>query len=171
MNRLEIIFYEKFRSDIYLVTEASGLDLRGELRKNFTATCYGYYLTEVLENFANTGEPDPAYWDLLEKAYGSLSGHPLFVSLVFQLKLLHHAGFLPDLQTVETRMEGKPGHLNPALIQNLRYLVKEEWGKALRLQMNKKDLEEAETLVAYLVSAKLEKNLKSRRFLNEINQS
>jgi len=93
MNRLEVIFYEKFRSDIHLATEAAGLDLRGDLRKSFKASSFGYYLTEILENFSNVGEPDLMYWELIEKSYRTLSEAPLMTTLIFQLKLLHQSGF------------------------------------------------------------------------------
>ncbi len=194
LNRLEVVFYEKFRSDVHLATEAAGLDLRPQLRKDFKALSYGYYLTEVLENFANTGEADPAYWSAIEKAYGLLPTLPLLVSLIFQLKFLHHAGFLPDLEGIESGsggkgllsasfyetldprsgtahlslLEKKPALQNASLIQNLRYLLKEDWEKGLRLQMNAKDLEEGESLLATLVAAKLDKKLRSRRFLEEL---
>ena len=197
LNRLEVVFYEKFRSEVHLATEAVGLDLRPALRKDFKALSYGYYLTEVLENFANTGERDPAYWSAIEKTYELLPVSPVLISLIFQLKLLHHAGFLPDLETVESRsggkgllsasfyetlkprsglqtmalLEKKPALQNTALIQNLRYLLRESWEKGLRLQMSKQELEEGESLLATLVAAKLDKKLRSRKFLEELNSA
>jgi len=195
LNRLEIVFYEKHRSDIHLATEAVGLDLRSALRKDFRALSHGYYLTEVLENFANPGEPDPAYWSLIEEAYEFLPTSPKLISLIFQLKLLHHAGFLPDLETIESGsgskgllsasfyetlkprsgletmalLEKKPVLQNASLIQDLRYLLKESWEKGLRLQMKERELEEGESLLGLLVAAKLDKKLRSRKFLEELD--
>jgi len=194
LNRLEIIFYEKLRSDILLATEATGLDLRWDLRKNFKAITFAYYLTEVLESFSNVGESDEEYWTLIERAYGLLSESPLLVSCIFQLKILHRSGFFPDLAALEetegpnvladtfssyvtqlvqkthvpTLFKEKPALQNIQILQHFRYLLKEDWEKAFRLQITPKLLEEAEGTLAWLIALKLEKKLKTRRFLEEL---
>jgi len=194
MNRLEVIFYEKFRSDIHLATEASGLDLRGDLRKNFKASAFGYYLTEILENFSNVGEPDLIYWDLIEKSYRTLSETPVMTALIFQLKLLHHSGFFPDIQSLQqeesadswetyissflshsSNSHGRSATLEQSFIlpthqqvQRLQYLIREDWDLAFRLQMTEEEMAQDEAWVSWLIAAKLEKKLRSRRFIEEV---
>lgn len=196
MNRLEVVFYEKFRTDIHLATEAYELDLRRDLRKNFEAVATGYYLTELLEAFSNVGEPDEDYWVLIEKAYHSLTVSPSLVSLIFQLKILHHSGFFPDLNSAkpETGDQGlldtftsyldqvmkktdskfllgkKPPIKHVQMLRTFQYLLKEDWEKAFRLQMTHEEIDEAEHFLSWLVTAKLDKRLKSRRFLEELTQ-
>jgi DNA repair protein RecO (recombination protein O) len=194
MNRLEVIFYEKFRSDIHLATEATGLDLRMDVRKNLKATIMGHYITEVLENFSNPGEADPDYWELIEKSFQMLPQAPMLTSLVFQLKLLHHSGFFPDinpradssdeaawsnyvtqfLQTAGGRNAPSSSLERPFLmptvsqIKRLQYLLFEDWSQAFQLKVTPEELAQDEAWVAWLIAAKLEKRLRSRNFLEEI---
>jgi len=195
MNCLEVVFYEKFRSDIHLATEAYELDLRNDLRKNFEAVVYGYYLTEVLESFSNVGEPDREYWLLIEKAYQSLLVSPLVTSLVFQLKILHHSGFFPDLNSAKEEgdkgllsyfssyldqvmqkedhkffINNRPPLEHVQLLRSFQYLLKEDWDKAFRLQMTQSELEEAESILAWLICVKLDKKIRTRKFLEELAQ-
>jgi len=198
MNRLEVIFYEKFRSDIHLATEATGLDLRMKLRRDFKTLVCGYYLTEILESFSNVGEPDPAYWQLMEEAYHFLPEAPLLVTLIFELKFLNHSGFLPDLEVMAgkegeegltsyltsfvrgaqkqgamttTFIEKGPPVQSPHLYKNFRYLLHEDWQKAFRLRLNPEEIQKAEAFTGWLVAAKLERKIRSRRFLEELYPS
>jgi len=170
MNRLEIVFYEKFRSEIHLATEAVGLDLRGDLRRNFGTFATGYYLTEVLEKFSNPGEQDLNYWNLIESTYAFLPQSPRFVSLLFQLKILRFSGFLPNLDKLPPEFSSFAKRLTPALLKDLEYLLKEDWERAFRLQMPDESLKEAEELVASLIAFKLDRKLKTRDFLEQISK-
>lgn len=188
MNLIEVVFYEKLRSDIHLATEASGIDLRREIRKDFRTLAYGYYLTEVLESFSNPGEADEDYWNLITETYAHLPQNPPFISLIFQLKLLTRSGFFPNLNTLslergenelETYFSSYLAEMlkrpdtksflalaqNKQMIQCFKYLLKEDWQNVFRLEMNPHLMEEAENLMAWLVSAKLDRKLRSRKFL------
>jgi DNA repair protein RecO (recombination protein O) len=192
MNRLEIVFYEKIRTPVHLVTEAAGLDLRPALRRDLRAMAFGYYLTEVLEHFSNPGEPDPSCWQLIEQAYSCLPAAPLVTALLFQLRILRHAGFLPEISSLSREaslrnligasssaacvpseafafLERKPFLKNPGLYDFLVKIASLDWAEAARIPAGEREMAEGEALIAALVAARLDRKLRSRIFLESVD--
>lgn len=95
---LEIVFYEKIRSELHLISETSILESYQGLRSNLESLATAYYLTELVDQLTEPHDPHEALFELLQFAFqwlGSLS--PFLVARFFEIRLLAEIGLLPHL--------------------------------------------------------------------------
>jgi DNA repair protein RecO (recombination protein O) len=98
-TRLEIIFYEKTRSDLHLVSEASILDSHDGLRTRLDTIAYASYFSELVDCLCEVHDPHEKIFDLLEFSFRFLPSVPEErLSRLFEIRLLHEIGWLPYLE-------------------------------------------------------------------------
>ncbi|OGW78580.1 MAG: DNA repair protein RecO [Omnitrophica bacterium GWA2_52_8] len=97
-SRLEIIFYEKTRSDLHLLSDAVILECYDALRTRFDGIYYASYFTDLVEQLCEIHDPHEKIFDLLDFQFrylGSVPGDKL--AALFEIKLLNEIGWLPHL--------------------------------------------------------------------------
>ncbi|MBI2166796.1 MAG: DNA repair protein RecO [Candidatus Omnitrophica bacterium] len=190
---LEIVFYEKIRSEIHLISEASILESFNPLRSNLETLATAYYLAELVDQVTQPHDPHEAIFDLLHFAFQFLPTlSPAFMVLFFETRLLHEAGLLPHLESClgcgEKGLEKiyfsqkhgalfcskcrhkSPGAkaLNPGALEAIRRVVSESPSEAIRQSLDPGVEKEIGNLMEGFLSDRLGGRLRSRRFLNQV---
>lgn len=96
---VEIVFYEKLRSELHLFSDETILESYGSLRRNLRALAAAYYLCDLVDHLTESQDPHSSIFDLLKFAFEFLpSLDPEFVTRFFEIRLLHETGFLPHVE-------------------------------------------------------------------------
>ena len=98
-TQLEIIYYEKLRSDLHLISEAFILDSYESLRSRLENISYASYFAELIDQLTEVHDPHEELFQLLDlclRYLPSLPGERL--SRLFETKVLKEIGWLPYLE-------------------------------------------------------------------------
>jgi DNA repair protein RecO (recombination protein O) len=97
--RYDIVYYEKSSSDTYLVTQCDLKEAYSQIAEDLDKRLLAYYILELVDKFTPLSEPSSDIYKLLNWALESLKREKFFdrTIIIFQLKLLEYAGFLPQL--------------------------------------------------------------------------
>lgn len=195
-TRLEIIFYEKTRSDLHLVSEASMLESFESLRSALEPITYASYFCELTDQLTEVHDPDESLFDLLQFCLRYLpSLSPKKLARLFEIKLLHAIGLLPQLESCLTcppqasvplergffsarqgslfcgKCAGKFPEavaLNREPLAVMRYYHRHSLEESVKLSASARAEAELESLMQRILMEHLGKPLKSRTFLEKI---
>lgn len=156
-----IIFYERVRSEVDLISQA---DLREPflgLRSDLAKTAFASYFCELAEQVAALRDPQPALYDLLVHALAVLqeSPYPSQIARVFEARLLTTSGVLPDTAALP---------LSKGAAISLEQLLQTEWPQVPRLRLSRPVEEELTGLLQRLLIQHIEVRVKSLEFLREV---
>ncbi len=183
-----------------LITQADTLDAYMPLRDNLDRVSYAYYLAELIDQFVEEAIENAELFDLFKNALGWLgepATNPGLLARYFELQLLTHVGYRPQLFTCVNC--GKPiepidnffsaeagGVLDPdcaaihrehtrdaqpislGVLKILRYLQTREWATVRAVRLNADEQNQVELLMYRYIAHHLERNLKSIEFLNTL---
>ena len=94
----DIIFYEKIRSELHLISEASIIDSFDVLRTRLDTIAYASYFAELVEVLTEVQDPHESIFCLLEVCFRYLPAIPgEKIARLFEVKLLSEIGWLPHL--------------------------------------------------------------------------
>ena len=98
-THIEVLFYEKQRSDLYLISETTILKTHEPLRKSLESMAYASYGVELVDIFCQLRDPHPEIFELLQFCFRFLPSIPSdkLMSL-FGVKLLEAVGLIPSLE-------------------------------------------------------------------------
>lgn len=97
---LEMVFYEKLRSELHLISEVSLLESFEGLRSNLELLATAYYLAELVDQLTEPHDPHPLIFELLHFTFQGLpSFPPSFLARFFEIRLLSEVGLLPHLES------------------------------------------------------------------------
>lgn len=98
-SRVEIVFYEKLRSDLHLVSEASLLESNDVLRTQLETITSASYFCELVDLLTEVHDPHERIFELLEFSFRFLPSlpHERIAHLV-EIQLLNEVGWLPYLE-------------------------------------------------------------------------
>ncbi len=192
-TQVEIIFYEKMRSDLHLVSECSILKSHDNLRTDLGLIAYASYFSELVDAVTEVHDPHEKIYDLLEFSFGFLPAiPPQNLSRLFEIKLLHEIGWLPYLEGClgcgDTRFEAgffsvSQGALycarcsktaadaKPLTRQGLalmRYYAGHDLETSLKHRAEAADLAALGALMEQFLIYRLGRPLKSRQFMRSI---
>ena len=98
-THLEILFYEKKRSDLQLITETTILDSHTHLRESLESLLDAAFFCELTEELTETRDPHPQLFELLKVCFRYLSVLPAAkLRNLFEMKLLTEIGWQPHLE-------------------------------------------------------------------------
>lgn len=93
---LEIVFYEKIRSELHLISEANILESFGGLVSNLQTLATAYYLVDLVDQVTEAHDPHEPIFELLHFAFQWLpSVSPFRLARFFEMRLLRAVGLLP----------------------------------------------------------------------------
>lgn len=96
---IEMIFYEKLRSDLHFISEANVLESFEALRSDLETLATAYYWVELVDQLTQPHDPHEPIFELLQFVFHALpSLPPSFLSRFFEIRLLQEAGLLPHLE-------------------------------------------------------------------------
>lgn len=190
---LEIVFYEKLRSDLHLISEASILESYSPLRSNLEALATAYYLAELVDQLTQPHDPHPAIFELLQFSFQWLTSlSPFLVARFFEIRILSEVGLLPYLGGClgceKTRPEKvyfsiKQGAIfcfdchkkypdsrpfSLSALDRMRSFLGQDAGEMIQGSGSGRDDLEIAGLMARFLSDRLGKKLSTQRFLNQV---
>ena len=96
----EYIFYEKKRSDLHLISDASILESHHALRDSLDGIAYASYFCELVDELTEVQDPHPEIFALLKESFHFLPViPPARIETVFVTQLLREMGWLPFLES------------------------------------------------------------------------
>lgn len=192
-TRADIVFYEKTRSDLHLVSEASILESHDKLRTGFASIAYASYFSELVDVVTEVHDPHPKIFELLDFSFRFLpSLVPECLARLFEIKLLEEIGWIPYLKGCvncqETTFESgffsvnqgallcprcvrefpdsKP--LKPSSLAALRFFSHHDLEASIRYVIPQEARPELEGLLQQFMIFRLGKPLKSRQFMQSV---
>ena len=192
-TRLEMIFYEKQRSDLHLISDAVILESYDALHSRLEAIAYGSYFSELVDATTEVHDPHEKIYDLLDFSYRYVPVLPgERISSLFEVKLLNEIGWLPYLETClscqKTALEKgffspRQGALycetcgpripdavalNREPLSVLRYYIQHDLEECLKLGMSRQTELELALLMENFLMERTGKPFKTRLFLEKI---
>lgn len=190
---LSVVYYEKLKSDIHLLSQVSISETYAFLRNRLDWFSYGSYLTELVDHLFNTHDPHPEVFDLLGEAFRQFShASAASVARAFEVKLLSLIGWLPELTQCAScgtkemeqlyfsarqggilcskcdQKESKSLPISKKAVQTLLFYLQNPLAKASQLQLDLQTERELERVGEQFLQFRLEYPLQSRRFLSEM---
>lgn len=97
----EIVFYEKKKKNVFLLSQCELLDFFPEIRNCFDRIAYAIYFTELADSVTPLSEKSEALYGLLSDSLKLLSSKasPKRVARIFEIKLLSAIGCMPRLKS------------------------------------------------------------------------
>ena len=98
-THLEIVFYEKKRSDLHLISESFMMESHLEDRESLESIAYASYFCELVDELTEVYDPHPFIFELLKVGFRYLSViPPSRMATLFEMKLLREMGWVPYLE-------------------------------------------------------------------------
>ncbi len=95
----EIVFYEKKRSDLHLISDAAIIESHDAIRNRLDTIAYASYFCELVDTLTEIHDPHPAIFELLKTCFHYLPVMPPSrLSSIFETKLLREMGWIPYLE-------------------------------------------------------------------------
>jgi DNA repair protein RecO (recombination protein O) len=189
----EYIFYEKKRSDLHLISEASILDSHHALRDRLDGIAYASYFCELVDELTEVQDPHPEIFNLLKESFHFLPViPPPRLETVFVTQLLREMGWLPFLESclecgakpleqgffsirhgalVCERCRAKDTAAQPlgsGALAVLRSYSKDALADCLRVSHSAAIEGQVKTLITTFLNYRLGKVLKTRAFIDSI---
>ena len=189
----EYIFYEKKRSDLHLISDASILECHHALRDKLDGIAYASYFCELVDELTEVQDPHPKIFDLLKESFHFLPViPPARIETVFVTQLLREMGWLPFLESclecgakpiekgyfsirhgalVCERCHFKDTAALPlpsGALAVLRSYSKDALSDCLRVSYTSLIEDQVKTLITTFLNYRLGKLLKTRKFLDYI---
>jgi len=97
--KFDIVFYEKRKSDTFMITQCDLKDAYTEIADDFDKSIKTFYVLELVDKFVPLHEKEQEVYDLLNWILDSIRSEKFTekVVMAFELKLLQLSGFLPEL--------------------------------------------------------------------------
>jgi DNA repair protein RecO (recombination protein O) len=189
----EYLFYEKKRSDLHLISEASILESHHALRDRLDGIAYASYFCELVDELTEVQDPHPEIFELLKQSFHFLPViPPPKIETVFVTQLLREMGWLPFLESclecgakplekgffsirhgalICERCRSKDTAalpVAPGALAVLRSYSKDAFADCLRVSHSAVIESQVKTLITTFLNYRLGKVLKSRKFLDSI---
>ena len=191
---LEVIYYEKLRSDLHLISEFEILETFNLLSANLQTLATAYYLTELVDQLTELHDPHEKLFDLLYFSYRILpTVSALLLARYFEIRILLEIGLLPHLQdclvcggevSEKVYLSSRQGgalcsgcakkfqdarRVMPETIETLRHFASEtDAAEAVKRQVSEKAQKEIGKRMEGFILERTGKKLSSRRFLSQV---
>lgn len=96
----EILYYERRRTDLHLVTAVELIERFEPLRRDLERLGRAAYFLELVDQLTEAGDPNPEVFELLHEGLKFLCENgPAFAARLFEIKLMQAVGFMPELES------------------------------------------------------------------------
>lgn len=193
-NHVQIVFYEKTRSDIHFLSESSLVHFFSKLRTDLSKISWAAFLLELVDTVVPPEEANEELFLLLVGCLRQMEKEPAspFVS-IFEVKLLWGSGLFPalgsciqcgrkDFDTAYLSVEEggifcgncRDAHrgfvpLSMGLVKTIDFYASNDLDKCLALKISPSCETELHRLIHQWVRGRFEKDLATVRFLKEVD--
>lgn len=193
LTRLSIVYYEKLKSEIHLLSKADILETNARIRDRLDGFSYGSYLAELVDALMVSTDPHPEVFDLFGCALQYFQpGMAVRAAHVFQVKLLELIGWLPEFNRCAScgtqelarhffsskqggvlcpacdRNESRAIPLSAETVDTFLFFLGVPFEQAIRLVPAEKTIRELDRAMSEFLQFRLEHYLLSSRFLSEV---
>ena len=192
-----IVFYERFRTGLHLLTQCDLLDGFLPLREELETLAYGFYFLELVSRVAQPAVKEERLFLLLLEGLRELCRKeipPLVLARAFETKLLATAGFMPEVRLCVSCRRALSEWVSPRFdkggfvcdrcqalwegrrvsrgtVASLGYLAASDFPTLTRFQLSKNDQEKMNGLLEKFLASCLEEKPKSRTLLERVTLS
>ncbi|KPK42476.1 MAG: hypothetical protein AMJ78_02400 [Omnitrophica WOR_2 bacterium SM23_29] len=192
----KIVFYEKSRGEFNNITQCDLIDGFFGIRKCLSAIAYANYIVELVDAMTEPDEKNIRVYELLHKSLRLLSKgeEPNRITRIFELKFLCFLGFAPMLNSCihcnapvsekarfsllrrgmlcERCLKEDPNAraVSKGTVQTLRHLENAKLDSLSKFKITKSIESELSVLIEELLESHLEKPLKSKKFIKDIQK-
>ncbi len=190
---IEMVFYEKTRSELHLISEVSILDSFEKLRTDLEVLATAYSITELVDFLTEPHDPHESIFELLHLTFDLLpSLPPSFLARFFEVRLLHEIGLLPHLESCIACGERSPEKVYFSIKQGgifcprcrskspearvihlealeaMRFFIERGAAEIARFTLKGETEKEMRDVIEKFLIERLGKELKARRFLAQV---
>ncbi len=189
-----IVFYERDRSNLQLLTQCDLVDPFSAIRSDLKKMAVAVYFSELTDRATEPKDPSGRMYALLLeglKALAEKDAHEETMR-IFEVKLLSISGWMPEL----SRCQRCRGELTERVILSpsregvwcgrcfkegsgavplsrgslvcLQQLARTPWERVFRIRMSKTSRQELKTVLEQCIDFHLDVKIQSRRFLKEL---
>ncbi len=156
-----IVFYERRRSPLGLISSCDLIDPFDAIRRDLVRTAYASFCLDLVDAMTEMGDPHPEIFQLL---LGTLKGlrtiqNPRPLIRFFEAHLLREVGLLPDPASVP---------LSPEARQAFQHILEIPIGEVENLHFNPAVEEQLRLRFQGFFQGALNRELKSRNFLQAL---
>ena len=164
----KIVFYEKTRSDLQNITQCDLVDGLFGIRKDLSAIAYATYFVELVDELTEPAEKNEALFELLMGCLRLLAKgmESTKIARIFEIRLLTLLGFGPTAEGPSV----KGIKVSMGTAQTFSRLKDAAWNSLLKFRISKSIEQELGSLVDRLLTSHLERPLKSKKFIREIQR-
>ncbi|KPK39604.1 MAG: hypothetical protein AMJ78_08230 [Omnitrophica WOR_2 bacterium SM23_29] len=192
----KIVFYEKSKSEFNNITQCDLIDGFFGIRKYLNAIAYASYLAELVDTLTEPNEKNIQVHELLYNSFKLLSvgEEPNKIARIFELRYLSSLGFAPTLNSCihcgsgisdKARFSLRHGGMlcerclkedpharaiSRGTVETLKYIGGSKLDSLLKLKISRSIEGELNVLVEELLESHLEKPLKSKKFIKDIQK-
>ncbi|HNV87072.1 MAG TPA: DNA repair protein RecO [Candidatus Omnitrophota bacterium] len=193
-SHVQIVFYEKTRSDIHFLSESAMLCFFPGIRADFEKISWASFLLELTETVLPLEEKNEALFELLLLVLHCMEGASVspFVS-IFEVKLLWGSGLFPSLGSCLrcSRTDFETAYLNvedggifcehcrdshrifypvpKGLIRTIHFFAENDFSKCLTLKLSPENEAELHRLTYQWIRGRFDRDLSTMRFLREVS--
>jgi DNA repair protein RecO (recombination protein O) len=164
----KIVSYEKARNDFQNITQCDLMDGFFGIRKDLNAIAYASYLAELADRLTEPAEKSEEIFELLLGCFKLLSKgmEPVKIIRIFEIRFLTLLGFGPTAEGASV------GHVKVSMgtAQTFNRLKSAGWDSLLKFRISKPVSDELGPLVDRLITAHLDRPLKSKKFIKELQR-
>lgn len=193
LTKVDLVFYEKMRSDLHLISDADILDFHDAFRLRLDTIVAASYFSELVEVVTEPHDPHPALYEALDFCLRFLGAiHLEKIKTYFEMQILSEAGWLPHLDscvvcsqqaTSNPHFSVKQGgvlcascvsntsdakKINPALLEILHAGFQLKGEDFIRLKIDPVQQTQLSELMDLFLSYRLPRPLRTKRFAREI---
>lgn len=193
-TQLEIIYYEKLRSDLHLISEAFLLESYEPVRCRIESIMYASYFVELVDLLTEVHDPHDKIFQLLDFSFRYLpSLPPERLARIFEVNLLFEVGWLPYLEgciqcerknleaaffspeqggllckgCAPSASDAKP--ISYETLSVLRYYSSHEIEDSMKLPLSHQTEQGLALLMQRFFIFRLQRPLRSRQFIEKVN--
>lgn len=192
-SRIEIIYYEKLKSDLHLVSEGALLESYESLRMNLERIAYASYFVELVDELTELYDAHRPIFELLDFSFRYLSSIPFEkMSSLFEIRLLSEIGLLPYLEACLKCEKAVPERgffsirqggllcrdcakvvvdsksIESDTLACMRYFVKHDLETSIKGSPSASTLSQFRTLIRHFIADRHPRPFKSLKFLERV---
>lgn len=192
-TNVEIIYYEKTRSELHLISDCVMTEAYPSLRTTLESITFASYFCDLVDQLTEVHDPNSTIYELLNFCFIYLSSIPASrLSRLFEIKFLSEIGWLPHLESclgcgkrelesgcfsarqgalycvncARSIQDARPISREPLHI--MRYYATHDLPDSIKLPMSKQTEKDLEELMDRFLTDRLSYPLKTRQFLSKI---
>lgn len=161
LTRQLMVVYERRRSTISLISSFDLMDAFDPIRRDLVKTAYAGLCLDLVDAMTEVGDRHPEIFDLLVGTLKALEEgtDPRSIARFFEVNLLRLSGLVASTETLPLSPGGKA---------TLQQILQTPMDRLTRLRLSREVEEELRALIAQLFGTLLDRELKSRSFLNAL---